>query len=817
MKLWNSDGTPRAVLDGHQSAVTDLDWHPTGDSLVSVDALEVICRWSKTGELLERRQSSAGKVPQAIVWAPDGDSYSVAGNGRRIVHLPEANTTPEPIEGHNLRLTDVEWDSAGTRFATTGVDRVVRVFDRDAKPSLFIKTPSEVYGLAWSPDDKQLATSQGEHIVQIWNLTTRRETNSLKPPGDASTLYSVAWNSITGELAVTSANQSATVWRLPNTSSPLQRIHNGPVYCAEWIPDSRLLVTAGRGADVQIGEPGKGVLALRAGANVVTALGCSSDGKLIAAISDHLTLDVWKTDGTRITSRAVDTGALADAIDWSRDSKTLFALRGDGHLVQLGVDAEVRRDVPLHHSLPTAIAVHRDGHNALSADNGGTIIKWSTKTLEPEWVLVTMPEGESLQFSASGELLRGNHELFEREMVYVVEDETGRRHLLTPSEFEHRRSLPGDFSISDEHADRRFAQWVLDRGGVINGKSSIEDSAGRADVLSTPGDFRVDFSSVPDFNDADLMMLSRLRPARRLGDLILTGTKVSATGVQHLLGLDLVYLNLRQTNVTDEISETLSSFENLFHLDLSQSQVTAACLAKLSANSIRKLNLVDIPLSVEDLGRLVDRFPALTTLEFGGYELPDDKVPGDAWLKHLSRLRDLQVLVLHHTNITNSGIAHLSSGDALIGLITVGSQIDDSGLLQIVTDHPNLQTLELAACQITDHGIAHFSNLTHLRRLVLTSCKHLTSTGFAHLVQVKDVEHLILKYTAVSDADLMEFAKLPSLKTLELTRTSITDAGLAHLHSLHSLEVLNVQGTEVTPDGVAQLQAKLPDCSIVAD
>jgi WD40 repeat protein len=107
------------------------------------------------------------------------------------------------------------------------------VFDRDAKPSLFIKTPSKVKGLAWSPDDKQLATSQGKAIVQIWNLTTCRETNSLRPLGGNHTLYSVAWNSITGELAVASANQSATVWRLPNESSPLQRMHNGRVECAE--------------------------------------------------------------------------------------------------------------------------------------------------------------------------------------------------------------------------------------------------------------------------------------------------------------------------------------------------------------------------------------------------------------------------------------------------------------------------------------------------------------------------------------------------------------------------------------------------------
>jgi serine/threonine protein kinase/WD40 repeat protein len=517
VKLWDADGSLQATLDRHQGPIHDIAWNPAGTQFVSVDATDIICRWSSDGELVDVLKGVGGAVPQAIVWGPAGLSFCVAGDDCQIRHVAVGDTTPTSIDGHKLRLTDLEWNAAGNSFATAGADGIIRVFIRNARPALFIKTELAARSLAWGPIDAHVATSHADNQVQIWNLVTRRQSERLSPSGAFNTLYSVAWHPASSELAVGSANKSATVWLLPDTSSPLQRIHSGRVECVEWVPNSKLLVTAGDGADVQIGEPGKDVLALRSGANVVTALSCSPDGQLIAAISNHSNLDIWNTAGKRITSRVVETGALADAIDWDRDSKTLFALHSDGRIVHLGIDAAVRRDVPLHHSIPTAMSVHRDGSEALSTDNAGTIIKWSTETLDPEWVLVTMPEGESLQFSASGELLRGNHELFEREFVYVIEDETGRRHLLTPSEFEHRRSLPGDFSVDDTHADRRFAQWVLDRGGKLfeTGGTWPELKSAEAATASDTW-LRVQFSGLADFTDADLETMSRIRPTRAL-------------------------------------------------------------------------------------------------------------------------------------------------------------------------------------------------------------------------------------------------------------------------------------------------------------
>lgn len=837
IKLWNADGTERATLEGHHaSAVSEIDWHPSGDSLVSVDASEVICRWSKDGKLVEKLRGPAGKVPLAIAWAPDGESYCVAGDGRRIVHLPEGDTTPDPIEGRNLHLTDIGWGPGGKRFATTGMDGVIRVSDSDLESSLFIQNPLPIKGLSWSSDGKQLATATGENVVVIWSVATRRKSNTLKPLGNHSPLHAIAWNSFTGELAVGSANGSATIWKLPNSSLPTKRTHAGSVNRTEWLPNTRLLVTAGDSADVQIAEPGNAGFALRAGGKSVRSLACSPNAKLIAAISDHRILDIWKLDGTRITSTTLGTVDQFETIDWSHDSKTLFAIRSDGRLVQLGTDGTLLRDVPMHLSKPASIAVRRNAHDALSTDIAGTIIKWSTETLEPEWVLVTMPEGESLQFSASGEFLKGDRELFERKFVYVIEDETGRRHLLTPSEFEHRRSLPGDFSVSDEHADRRFAQWVVDRGGIV---TQMYDSNPRLDsvdaIATNEHSLRIDFSGRSDFTDADLATLHQIRPSLRL-EFRLDGTSITSKGVQSLNGLNLFGLDISGTRVSDEAFDTATSFENLVLLDLSDTQVSSASFKYFSNfPKLKILSLANLKVDSDEFMEL--RHPRLTQLMMIGSVIENGKLDfleglpnlewlglsagsspfGDDSLKHTGTLSKLSHLTLTDTRCTNDGLDHLFGLQSLIELQIVESRISDEGLTKIIKNWPDLRGLSLDYSAITDDGLTQLTELKQLKTFAGSGCGRIGTKGFAAIAKVSDLDYLYLAETSLTDGDIQTLSALKSLKHLNIATTKISDDCVDTLIEFPSLKVLVIQGTAITAEGVTRLRAGLPNCEVRTD
>jgi hypothetical protein len=69
------------------------------------------------------------------------------------------------------------------------------------------------------------------------------------------------------------------------------------------------------------------------------------------------------------------------------------------------------------------------------------------------------------------------------------------------------------------------------------------------------------------------------------------------------------------------------------------------------------------------------------------------------------------------------------------------------------------------------------------------------------LRDLKSLEYLGLKDTAVGDAGLAELKGLTGLNTLNLANTKLTDAGLVHLAGLTRLEGLNLSNDAITDAG----------------
>ncbi len=73
-----------------------------------------------------------------------------------------------------------------------------------------------------------------------------------------------------------------------------------------------------------------------------------------------------------------------------------------------------------------------------SASVHGAIIIWDGKTGEPQRVFVPLANDESVTLSAEGKLLYGAPAVAEEQLVYVIEDESGKLDLFKPSEFRRR-------------------------------------------------------------------------------------------------------------------------------------------------------------------------------------------------------------------------------------------------------------------------------------------------------------------------------------------------------------------------------------------
>ncbi len=160
----------------------------------------------------------------------------------------------------------------------------------------------------------------------------------------------------------------------------------------------------------------------------------------------------------------------------------------------------------------------------------------------------------------------------------------------------------------------------------------------------------------------------------------------------------------------------------------------------------------------------------------------------DTGLEELAGMKNLQVLWLSETQITDAGLVHLA------------------GL-------KNLQRLALSLTRITDAGLVHLAGLKNLQGLNLSGTQ-ITDAGLEKLAGMK-LKVLRIPDEAKTDLGLKHYlAAIEEPSYLDLGGWKITDAGLVHLAGMKNLQHLYLEGTGITDAGLEKLQKALPRCRI---
>ena len=103
--------------------------------------------------------------------------------------------------------------------------------------------------------------------------------------------------------------------------------------------------------------------------------------------------------------------------------------------------------------------------------------------------------------------------------------------------------------------------------------------------------------------------------------------------------------------------------------------------------------------------------------------------------------------------------------------------------------------VDLAGQKADDALLLHIGRLTRLKQLHLDT--PVTSTGFAQLESLGELEDLSLSAAGYGDDDLARLAGLTQLTTLTLRGERITDRGLSHLAKMRQLGSLRVHNTSI--------------------
>lgn len=158
----------------------------------------------------------------------------------------------------------------------------------------FSKHLDPVYTVAFSPDGKIIASGSGDKNIKLWNVQTGQEICTLK--GHANSVNSVAF-SPDGQILISgSADQTIKFWDLVTFTQRYSLFrHSSLVHCVAFSPDGKIIASGSSDRTIKLWdvETGLELATLFGHSNSIYAIAFSPDGMTLASGSSDFTIKLW--------------------------------------------------------------------------------------------------------------------------------------------------------------------------------------------------------------------------------------------------------------------------------------------------------------------------------------------------------------------------------------------------------------------------------------------------------------------------------------------------------------------------------------------
>ena len=326
---------------------------------------------------------------------------------------------------------------------------------------------------------------------------------------------------------------------------------------------------------------------------------------------------------------------------------------------------------------------------------------------------------------------------------------------------------------------------------AINGVSAKTDTQ----TISLGGTtFSTDVTSL-DLSGRGITDISALSSCSKLTSLNLSSNSIS--DITPLMDIpNLQTLNLSGNRVAD--LRPLMGLSGLRVLDVSNNAVLST--VPLGSNT----GLTELNLSGNTISNFsgLSKLKNLTRLDLSSTGFTDEDT---AYFTYLSKLGYLNVE--NNSGFTGSGYDHLRS-------VIPSCNIQHSELVYNVATEGLTLTSDTTDLNLSGSGISDLSFLMQMGNLqsVRLSNNQISNIYyFQYTESWRTITYLDLSGNQISD--LTAISSLRSLVTLNLTDNQISN--ITPLYSLSTLRELYIGGNPLTEDQIRELNAYLPNCSIV--
>ncbi|MBC8109563.1 MAG: caspase family protein [Verrucomicrobia bacterium] len=206
-------------------------------------------------------------------------------------------------------------------FDTIAQDRLFKQFDKGGQ---------KVLCLAFSPDNKLIATAGTDNSISIWDIKTGTVKNTLL--GHTDWIVTLGFSPDGNYLASGSKDKTVAVWDVKSGSKIVGMSgHNETVTSLSFSSNSEHLVTGCKDTRIRVWEAATGVLLRTLGGHTkeVSSVCFSPDDRQIASVGEDGKLKIWEAETGNVLHNADAHSKYITSVVYSPDNKTIATSSAD--------------------------------------------------------------------------------------------------------------------------------------------------------------------------------------------------------------------------------------------------------------------------------------------------------------------------------------------------------------------------------------------------------------------------------------------------------------------------------------------------------